>query len=135
MVQGLCMLRHRDRGFVVAAEKDLVFGNLAAAGGGRDLLDQEVDAGGVVFHRKGGFENVAVAFTDQRDVFALGVVEGNAVDLSGVPGALENRPDEHVLIAIDRCDFGLFGSLHGTTKKPCWTPPKNPPKQSGELKP
>jgi hypothetical protein len=48
---------------------------------------------------------------------------------------LENRPDEHVLIAIDRCDFGLFGSLHGTTMMPCWTPSKNPPKQSGELKP
>ncbi|MFT6862697.1 MAG: hypothetical protein ACJAVK_001256 [Akkermansiaceae bacterium] len=104
------------RGFVLAAEKDLVLGNLAAAGGGRDLLDEEVDAGGVVLHRKGRFENVAVAVTDQCDVFALGIVEGDAEDLAGVPVALENRPDEHVLIAIDRGDFGLFGSLHSTTK-------------------
>ena len=90
------------RGFVLATEKDLVLGNLAAAGGGRHLLDQEVDAGGVVLHRKGGFENVAVAVTDQRDVLALGVVEGDAEDLAGVPGAFENRPDERVLISIDR---------------------------------
>ncbi len=89
-------------GFVLAAEKDLVLGNLAAAGGGRDLLDQEVDAGGIVLHRKGGFENVAVAITDQCDVVTLGIVEGDAEDLAGIPGALENRPDEHVLIAIDR---------------------------------
>jgi hypothetical protein len=31
-------------------------------------------------------------------VFALGIVEGNAEDLSGVPGALKNRPDERVLL-------------------------------------
>ncbi|MFT6381977.1 MAG: hypothetical protein ACJA16_003720 [Akkermansiaceae bacterium] len=29
-------------------------------------------------------------------MFTLGIVEGDAEDLSGVPGALENRPDEHV---------------------------------------
>jgi hypothetical protein len=51
---------------------------LTRMGGGRDLLDEEVDAGGVVLHRKGGFENVAVAVTDQCDVFALGIVEGDA---------------------------------------------------------
>ena len=90
---------------------------------------------GVVLHRKGGFENVAVAITDQCDVFTLGIVEGDAEDLAGIPGALENRPDEHVLITIDRCNFGLFGSLHGTTMMPCRTPSKSPPKQSGELKP
>ena len=50
--------------------------------------------------------------------FTLGIVEGDTEDPSGVPGALENGPDEHVLIAIDRCDFGMFGSLHGTTMMP-----------------
>ncbi len=69
------------------------------------------------------------------DVFALGIVEGDAEDLSGVPGALENRADEHVLIAINRGDFGMFGCLHGTTMMPYWTPSRNPPKQSGERKP
>ena len=72
-------------------------------GGGRcrDLLDQEVDAGGVVRHRQGGFGNVAAAVADQCEVLALSVVGGEAEDLAGVPGAFQNCPDEHVLIAID----------------------------------
>ena len=81
----------------------IIAARIAAAGGGRHFLDQELDAGSTVLHRKGGFENVTVAVTDQGDVLALGVVEGEAEDLAGVPGAFENRPDEHVLIAIDRC--------------------------------
>ena len=97
-------------GLVLAAEKDLVFGDLAAAGGGRDLLDEEVDPGGVVFHREGGLEDVAVAVADERDVFALGVVEGDAENLAGIAGALEDGAEEDVLVSIDGCGFvaGMF---------------------------
>ncbi len=40
-------------GLVLAADKYLVFGNLAAAGGGGDLFDEKCYAFGAVFNREG----------------------------------------------------------------------------------
>ena len=47
----------------------------------------------------------AVVVADQCAVLALSVVGGEAEDLAGVPGAFKNCPDEHVLIATERCDL------------------------------
>jgi hypothetical protein len=55
------------------------------------------DASDVVFHGEGGFENVAMATADEGYVFALGVVEGDAEDFKGVPGAFEDGADEGIL--------------------------------------
>ena len=105
-------------GLVIAAEEDLVFGDLAAAGSGGGFFDQVDDAYGVVFQGKGGLEDVAVTVTDEGDVLAFGIVEGNAEDLAGVPGTFENGADESVLITIDGLDFAYWFA-HGIVKIPC----------------
>jgi hypothetical protein len=89
-------------GLVLAAEIDAVFGDLAAAGGGGDLLDEVSDSSRGVLDRKRGFEDVAVTVADQGDVLGLGVVESDAEDLAGAARALEDGADEDVLVAIDR---------------------------------
>ena len=63
-------------------------------GGGRDFLEQMLDASGVVFDEKGGFEDVAVAVADQGEVPALGVVEGDAENFFGISSTLEKGADE-----------------------------------------
>ena len=92
----------------------MAFGNLAAAGGGGDLLDKEGDALGRVFNREGLPEDVAVAVATQGHMLALGVVEGDAENLAGIGGFLKNRPEKGVLVAVDggRCGF------HGILKMP-----------------
>jgi hypothetical protein len=76
------------------------------------------DACGVVFHRKGGFENVALTVADEGDVFELCIVERDAEDFAGVSGAFEDGPDESVLVSINGLDLaGWF--LHGGVKIPC----------------
>lgn len=82
------------RGLVLAAEKDLVLGDFPMTGGGGDFLEQMLDASGVVFDGKGGFEDVAVAVADQGEVLALGVVEGDAENFSGISSTLEKGADE-----------------------------------------
>ena len=121
------------RGLVLAAEKYLVLGDFPMTGGGRDFLKQMLDASGVVFDGKGGFEDVAVAVADQGEVLALGVVEGDAENFSGISSTLEKGADECVLIAIN--GLVCFGFFHGTMEIPFWAFSKQPPKQSGELKP
>ncbi len=72
----------------------------------RQGCDEPSGRSGSVCSTRSAFH--AVAVTDQREVFALGMVEGEAEDLAGVPCELENCPDEHLLIAIDRGDFGCL---------------------------
>ena len=76
-----------------------------AAGSGGDFLDEMGDACRVVFNGEGGFEDVAVAIADECDVFALGVVEGDAEDFAGVSGTLEDGADEGVLVSINGLGF------------------------------
>jgi hypothetical protein len=76
------------------------------AGGGRDLLDEVRDACGVVLDREGVLEDIAIAVADEGDVLALGIVEGDAKNLAGVTGSLEDGTDEGVLVAIDGLDLG-----------------------------
>jgi len=99
-------------GFVFAAEIDAVFGNLAAAGGGGDLLDEVSDSGSVVLDGEGGLEDVAAAVADQGDVLGLDVVEGDAKDLAGAARALEDGADGDVLIAIDRLKGSVLADSH-----------------------
>jgi len=53
------------RGLVFATDEDMFFGNVAAAGRGFNLLDEEIDSLGVVADGKRSFENVAVAVAAQ----------------------------------------------------------------------
>ena len=87
-------------------------------GGGGDFLDEVGDTGGVVFNGEGSFEDVAMAVADEGEVFALGIVEGDAKDFLGIPGPFENGADKGVLIAIDGLDF-TYWLTHGTAKIPC----------------
>jgi len=87
------------------------------SGSSGDLLDEVGDARGVVLHGKRSLEDVAVTVANECDVFALGVVEGDAENLGGVSGAFEDGADEGVLVAIDRLD--LAGCFHGTVRMPC----------------
>ncbi|MEO7100188.1 MAG: hypothetical protein ABI162_12565 [Luteolibacter sp.] len=65
---------------------------------------------------------------DEGDVFALGIVEGDAKDFAGISGAFEDGADEDVLVAIDGLDLaGFLHAMLGIFK--------HPPKQSGELEP
>jgi hypothetical protein len=75
-----------------------------------------------------------VTVADKRDVFALGVVEGDAEDFAGVSGMLKDGADEGVLIAVDGLDLAWW-LFHGDAKIPCEAPSNHPPKQSGELEP
>ena len=79
----------------------MLLGNLAATGGGGDLLYQEVDARGVVLDGESGLEDVSVAVADQGEVFAFGVIKRDAENLAGITGSLEDGADEGVLVAID----------------------------------
>jgi len=87
--------------FILAAEKDLVFGDFPVAGGGGDLLDKIGCTRRVVCHREGTLEDVTVAVADEGNVFALGVVEGNTDDLAGIPGVLTKGAKSRVLAAVD----------------------------------
>jgi len=104
-------------GFILAAEEDLISRDLSAAGSGRYLFDEEGYTRGVVLNREGCLEDVAVAVANERDVFALGVVEGDTEDLMGLACALEDCADVCVLVSIDGC--GFTGCFHGTVKIPC----------------
>ena len=92
-------------GLVFATEEDLVFGDFTAASSGCDFLDEMGDACCVVFNGEGGFKDVTVAIADECDVFALGVVEGDAEDSAGVSGTLEDGADEGVLVSINGLGF------------------------------
>ncbi len=105
-------------GLVFATEVNLVFWDLAAAGGGGNFLDEMGDADGVFFSGEGGFEDVAMAVADKGEVLTLGIVEGNAEDFSGVSGTLKNGVDEGVLIAIDGLDLACW-FVDGSVKIPC----------------
>jgi hypothetical protein len=87
--------------FVFAAEIDLILGDLAPPRSSANLLDEKVDACGVVLDWEGGFEDVAVAVADEGEVFVFGIVEGDTENHAGITGALEDGADEGVLIAID----------------------------------
>ena len=54
---------------------------------------------------------------DEGDMFALGVVEGDAEDFAGVSGALEDGAEEGVLVAIDGWICVMASSWHA--KIPC----------------
>jgi hypothetical protein len=71
--------------FVLAAEEDLNLGDLAAAGGGLDGLDKELDAGAVVLDGEGLAQDPDVAVADQGEALGLGKVEGEADGLTGSP--------------------------------------------------
>ena len=90
--------------FVLAADEDAALVDLAPPGGGIDLPAEIGDTLCIVVDRERVLEDVAVAVAAERDVFALGVVEGDTEDFSRRAGPLEDCPDLRVLVAVDGLD-------------------------------
>jgi hypothetical protein len=67
-------------------------------------------------HREWLTQNIAVAIATKRDMFALGIIEGNAEHFSRITGSFKDSFEKLVLVAVDGlCKFNIF---HGIMKMP-----------------
>ena len=81
-----------------------------------NFLAEERDPLRAVLHGKRFFKDVAKAVTAEGDVFAFGVIEGDAEHLAGRGGFLENGSDFDALTTVDGFCWIGFMFVHGHTR-------------------
>ena len=90
--------------FILAPDENATLDDLALPGGGLDLLASMGDTLRGVVDREWVLEDIAVPVAAERDMFALGVGDGDTEGFARRTGPLEDGSDLLVLVAVDGLD-------------------------------